>query len=174
MFTEKVMSILIVSSVFFVSCNHSKQKIKEAQIIVTKEEKLQGHFVNKKLESIDTILFDGKKVNESKIILIYTGYDCQSCVDKGYLILKIIRSQNANQKVFIISSNANIGRDQERNEYYDFIYNDKRELLRQELKFVYTPVILVLDKDNCILQINFPETNSNEQKIVEQINQNIF
>ena len=110
-----------------------------------------------------------KGTDENKILLIYTGYDCQSCVDKGYQILKAIQSQNETKKIFIISSNTNIGRDQERNKYYDFVYSDEKELVRQELKFLFTPIILVLDKDNRIMHINFPESSSNEEIMVEQI-----
>jgi len=164
-------SILIILSILVISCGHNKQKIKEVSATVTKEEKFHDRFVNKKLLSINMILFDGKETLENKIILIYTGYDCQSCIDKGYLILKILHSQNSNQKIFVISSNTNISRDQARNNYYDFVYNDEKESLRKELKFIYTPIILVLDKDNCILHINFPDTNSDEQEIVDQINQ---
>jgi hypothetical protein len=162
--------IFLVFSLFLGSCTYKKQNVKDETVIETKEEKLQSRFVNKTLESINLILFNGEEINKKKIILIYSGYDCQSCVDKGFLILKTLLSQNENHKVFIISSNTNIGRDQERNNYYDFVYNDEKDLLRQELKFIYTPVLLILDKDNRIMDVYFPETNSCEQMIVEKIN----
>ena len=169
------MSTLKISTTFFVlfaflfSCNPNKQKIADDPVLST-EEKLQDRFINKQLESVNTILFNGKAMVEKKILLIYTGFDCQSCVDKGYLILKTIRSHNENQQIYIIATNANIGMDQDRNEYYDFIYNDSQELIRKELKFIYTPVILVLDRDNRIIHLNFPETHSNEHEMTEHIN----
>lgn len=133
-----------------------------------------GEFI--KAIPLDIIGFNIKVINEDNFLICASGekysiyYDCQSCIDKGYLIVKILNSQNSNQKIFIISSTTNIGRDQARNNYYDFVYNDENGSLRKELKFIYTPVILVLDKDNRVLHINFPETNSNEYEIVEQIN----
>ena len=166
---KKIISFFFVLFFVFCSCNHNNKKINEDSTTSTKEEKLQDRFINKRIESINTILYEEKESNENKILLIYTGFDCQSCVDKGYKILKKIRAQNETKKLFVISSNTNIGRDQEKNEYYDFVYNDEKELVRQELKFLYTPIILVLDKDNRILHINFPETNSNEDEMVEQI-----
>jgi len=167
--SKNIISFFWVLLFVFCSCNQKNKKIIEITPISTKEEKLQDRFISKSLESINVILSEEKKSDENKIILIYTGYDCQSCVDKGYKILKTIRSQNETKKIFIISSNTNIGRDQERNEYYDFVHNDEKELVRKELKFIFTPIILVLDKDNCILHINFPETNSSEKEMVEQI-----
>ena len=172
------MNIKLIISCFiflffaFGSCNqinHKSHKSKKEETSATKEEKLKDRFINKKIESINTIISDGKDSNETKIILIYTGFDCQSCVDKGYHILKTLRSQDVSKKILVISSNTNIGRDQERNEFYDFVYNDDKELVRHELKFLITPIILVLNNDNRILHINFPETNSNEKILVDQI-----
>ena len=107
------------------------------------------------------------------MILIYTGFDCTPCVDKGFHVLKTIQLQHEDQKVYIVATGANIGRDQARNEYFDFVYNDTQELIRTELKFLLTPVILVLDNDNRIIHLNFPKTNSNEMEMVEQIHQAI-
>jgi hypothetical protein len=151
----------------------NKQKGEETSVTITKEDKLKDRFVDKKIKSINKILFDEKELNEKKVVLVYTGFDCQSCVDKGFQIIKILSAPKVNNKVYIIASNSNIGNDQNRNNYYDFVYNDVNELIRNELKFIYTPVILVLDKDNRIIHINFPETNSNEQKFIEQINRAI-
>ena len=175
MATYIIKTTLFILLIFLFSCNKNGQRVKNEQIIsieetiASTEEKLQDRFINKKLESVNTILFDGKAVEDKKIILIYTGFDCQSCVDKGYLILKDLQSQNEKLKIYVVATNANIGGDQERNEFYDYIYNDKQELIRMEMKFIYTPVILVLDNDNRIIHLNFPKTNSNEKEIVEEI-----
>jgi len=167
--------ITLFFPLFVFSCNHNQQKNIKDKVDLTEEsaksteEKLHDRFINKKLESINEILSDRNTIDDKKILLIYTGFDCQSCVDKGYLILKSIKSQDDNQKIFIISTNANIGGDQERNEFYDFVFNDKQELIRTELKFIYTPVIIVLDKENRIVYLDFPKTNTKEQDIIKQI-----
>ena len=166
MFT-KISVFLVIFSLF--SCNQNRQKSIEEPVLST-EERLQNRFLNQQLESVNTVLFDGKTVDDKKVILIYTGFDCSPCVDKGFLILKTVQSQNENQKINIVATSANIGRDQERNEFYDLVYSDNQELIRTELKFLYTPVILVLDRDNRIIHLNFPKTNSNEREMVEQIN----
>ena len=167
--TKLIITSFFVFFIFLLSCNQNRQKITEEPVL-TIEERLQDRFINRNLASANTILFSGKAVDDKKILLVYTGFDCQSCVDRGFQVLKKLRSENNSHKVFVISTNANIGLDQARNEYYDFVYSDSQELIRMELNFIYTPVILVLDKDNVIIHLNFPKTNSDEREMIKQIN----
>jgi hypothetical protein len=111
--------------------------------VVGKEEKLAGRFTGRKTTAVGKVISaDGKGYgSEEKIILLYTGYDCQSCVDRGFEIIKRIDSMYPARKSYIITSQSNIGFDQERNGYYKYIYNDRTELIRKELDFVLTPMI---------------------------------
>ena len=180
MSTKIIIPTFFVLLLFLFSCNQNRQKIIEEMIIasdesvISTEEKMQDRFINRQLESVNTILFDGKSLDDKKVLLVYTGFDCQSCVDKGFLVLKNLQSQNTGHKVYVVATNANLGRDQERNEFNDLVYNDMNELIRTELKFLYTPVILVLDTDNRIIHLDFPKTHSNEKEIIEQINNAIL
>ena len=102
---------IIIPFLFMImtSCNQNKPTINKESAFVTKEEKLQDRFINKKLESMDSIIFDKKERSEKQIVFIYTGFDCQSCVDKVYNILKTLRSLDNSQEIFVISYNTNIG-----------------------------------------------------------------
>jgi hypothetical protein len=155
------------------SCkNESKQENRITEIHHTREAKLKRIFINKKINVLNDILLIPCNYSETKIVFLYTGYDCQSCIDKGYEIMKKIDSLLKN-KIFIVASHSNIGMDQERNNYMDSVYNDDNELIRKELKFLPTPIIFILNEENYIVNLVFPETNSNTQNIVKGIIRNI-
>jgi hypothetical protein len=97
------------------------------------------------------------------------GYDCQSCVDKGFDVVKKINSLYPEIKTYIIESRSNVGFDQGRNDYYRFVYNDKDELIRKELQFLATPILLMLSEENVITKISFPVTNSNIDEIIDEL-----
>ena len=80
--------------------------------------------------SINEILTNDINSIKQKILFLYTGYDCQSCVDKGYEIIK--EMEEVGYKVFVVSSHSNIGFDQERNDYFEYVYADEKELIRKE------------------------------------------
>ena len=136
--------------------------------IQTREEKFEDKFLNKKIVALDKLIPDHNSTKD-KILFLYTGFDCQSCIDKGYEIIKKIELLALNCEIYIISSHSNIGRDQERNEYYNYIYNDENELIRRELKFVVTPMILVLNNENIVTKFIFPTTNSDSKHIVNYL-----
>ena len=52
---------------------------------------------------------------------------------------------------------------QSRNEYFDFIYLDNDDLIRKELKYVQTPIILRLDSNRVILDYFFPNVSDEEE-----------
>ncbi len=94
--------------------------------------------------------------NVNHVIFLYNGFDCITCIDKGYELAKKIDSIVQKQTVQIISTSANIGADQLRNEYMHFVHNDEHDLIRRELKYLYTPVLLSFDSTNRIDAIFYP------------------
>jgi hypothetical protein len=168
-----VVSLFCIVLVLAANACRSDHKGKETEVVhkISKEEKLAGRFVDRKMASINKVfLTNGKEYgHERKIIFLYTGYDCQSCVDKGFEIIKRIDSLYPSQKTYTVASQSNIGFDQERNEYYKYIYNDNTESIRKELDFVPTPMILKLDEEDIIIKVIFPETNSNVDKAINEL-----
>jgi hypothetical protein len=171
-----VASLFCIVVVLTVNACRSDHKRKETGVVheISKEEKLAGRFADRKMASINKVfLTNGKEyAHERKIIFLYTGYDCQSCVDKGFEIIKRIDSLYSTQKTYIVASQSNIGFDQERNEYYKYIYNDNMELIRKELNFVPTPMILKLDEEDVIIKVIFPETNSSVDQAINKLSLN--
>lgn len=116
--------------------------------------------IGKKLKSFEKIINDSVDL-KNKIIFIYNGFDCENCIDIGYNLTKKIDSLSHKQIVYIIATSTNIGRDQYRNCYYNFIYFDEHDLIRRELKYIYTPVIIKLDSLRIIEDAYFPSPNRN-------------
>jgi hypothetical protein len=42
-------------------------------------------------------------------------------------------------------------------EYYEYIFIDNKDMIRRELKYAPTPVLLFMNDDNVILDIFFPK-----------------
>lgn len=97
-----------------------------------------------------------RKVN--KIMLLYNGQDCGSCVKKGLEIVNKIEKETS-LKSIVISSQSNFANDRVQLGYDGFIYEDREDILRKELDYCYTPIILIIGKDNKILAVHFPKAN---------------
>lgn len=142
----------------------------------SKFEKMRTQLKGKKISSINKILDDSIFTNkQSLLVFAYSGFDCYTCVVEGFEINKRIDSILKTQRTYIIASNANISRDQKANEYQNFIYNDKKELVRRELKYFYTPVLISFDTTNVILDVYYPggdNTNTKKKFIDKFINEN--
>lgn len=62
----------------------------------------------------------------------------------------------------VISTMGSPSSDQARNEYYEYVYLDPKDLIRKELKYVPTPIIFLLDSSNCIKDYILPNVSDNE------------
>lgn len=87
---------------------------------------------------------------------MYDGYDCETCIDVGYEMLKRIDDLAVRQKAYVITTSLNIGRDQAKNEYFNYVYYDEHDIIRKELKYIYTPMLLKLDSTVKVEEIFFP------------------
>ena len=50
-----------------------------------------------------------------------------------------------------------------RNEYVEYVYNDVNDLIRKELKYIQTPIVISLDKNNVILDYIFPNVSDEDE-----------
>ncbi len=136
-------------------------------------QKIRMNMIGKEIHALKSIFGDSLYVREKKmVVLLYTGFDCGSCIDKGINIAQKIDSTFNRQYVFVIGSNADFGNLQFRAGYENFIYNDAKELIRKELKFIYTPVFLALNERKYVTDVYFPQTSGDEsqmQKFLENL-----
>ncbi|QTE23545.1 hypothetical protein [Polaribacter cellanae] len=153
---------MIILTFLIIQCKQSREEnnsiSKNLSIKKNILEQQKKSIRGKKIKSLSDILEDSLKTS-NKTIFLYNGFDCGTCIDVGYEISKKIDSLNKSKKVYIISTSANIGRDQLKNSYIDYVYNDEKDLIRKELKFIYTPVFLRLDIEGSIKNVFFPNYN---------------
>jgi hypothetical protein len=156
-------SILILFNTFF-SC-FSPEKKQQNDMKNTDYDWLIGKAIN----SVDSIVDKEKK--GSFIIYIFNYHDCGDCVNAGFYISKKIDSLSETQVVVypIASMISNPSAYQRENEYYEYIPTDDRDLIRRELKYLPTPVLLLMDSNKVILNVFFPKDTlmKNHQSFVE-------
>lgn len=161
--------LLIIYSIIF-SFNYTKveNELSKNNKNVMRETSLKKRFLMEKqlrgkdLKVLPKIIpADEINTEEEKIILLYSGFDCSTCVRKAFKLVTKIKNLYPLKKIFIIASNTNIGRDQLENQYYKFIYFDENEIIRQYLKFIYTPVFLSVDNNFEIKDVYFPNVFDN-------------
>jgi hypothetical protein len=103
------------------------------------------------------------------VVFIFNYYDCETCVDCGFHISKKIDLLSDKQMVYPIASMMNPTVYQQRNQYYEYIYTDDRDLIRRELKYIPTPVLILMNDKNTVLDVFFPKDtlNENHQRFIE-------
>lgn len=152
--------------VLLFSCNKpkvqpdTKTEQKKGTSLVEKQRK---RILGKRLTSLNSILGDSIKLS-NKIVLLYNGFDCHSCIDEGYKIVLNIENKKKGRDAFIIATSANISQDQISNSYEDYVFNDEHDLIRKELKYIKTPVLLRFDDKSRICQVFFPLLDSDRLK----------
>lgn len=123
--------------------------------------------INKECKSVAKIVDSLEFIDKHAIILLYNGYDCSSCIESGFMM---IRRLNSPENLYVIATQTNPSIHQKMYEYFDYVYLDDDDILREELKFVPTPLMLVIDSTYKIIDAIAIDTfNASEQrKFVER------
>ena len=153
--------IFVFILVIVLSCmNHQNVEQKNINQVDSTLLLQKSTFIGKKLKSLQVILTDTIDLS-NKVILVYNGFDCQDCINAGYRIVNRIDSLFGNQRCYVVATSSNIGRNKLENNYQKFVYYDEHDLIRSELKYVYTPVLLMLDSLSLIKDGYFPGNHGN-------------
>jgi hypothetical protein len=137
----------------------------EVLIVNNVSDKIQNQkslIMGKQLKSLESIVSDSSMFKDA-VIFIYNGFDCEDCIDVGYSLVRTIDSLAQRQIVYVVSTSANVGRDQSRNNYRNYVYSDEHDLIRRELKYIYTPVLLKLNSSGVISDVYFPNPNRDNE-----------
>lgn len=164
--TGTILIVMILS--FLVSCKYEKKndelnvkKTAEKTNVIKQQQIL--NIKGKEIKSLTKVLGDSV-TPERKVFFLYNGFDCDTCIDIGYEMAKKIDSINKGKLVYIISTSSNIGSDQAKNLYRNFVFNDEADLIRKELKYIYTPVLISLNKNSIVNNVFFPNYIRNKKK----------
>lgn len=143
---------------FLLACeNSNKSKFSSSE----NDEKLnfqKGQIVGK---SIDTkrILGDSIKIN-GRSLLVYTGYDCGSCVSAAFQLVNKVDSIKKEHYFIVVEIQSNKGRDQMTYDYSNYIFSDTEDLIRKQLKYIKTPFAAHFDSLGKITSVIFPDITS--------------
>jgi len=155
------LTVIIIINVFLFSCRESKTKnIKyENENIYIKQ---KASVIHRKITTLNAIL--GNTVDVSnKVVFIYNGLDCETCIDIGYSISKRIDKIKNKKFVFVITTSTSIGREQLRNKYLEYVFYDEHDLIRKELKYIFTPAVILFDKEKRIKLVYYPGLENEDE-----------
>ena len=140
----------------FFLCLFPKNKMVEQNIssLLNQDvDRLKG----RQILSLDSVVGETEKC---VIVYIFNYYDCETCIDKGFEIVNLIDNSKKREYVkVIVSMFHEVTSTQKRNSYRGFIYKDKNDLIRKELRYIPTPVMIIVDnncriRDACIFEIS--------------------
>ena len=76
-----------------------------------------------------------------------------------FLITKRIDSLYGGQRVYIVSTMGDPLYYQKRNSYDYYVYLDSKDLIRKELKYIQTPIVILFDSANYVQDYIFPNVS---------------
>ncbi len=126
-------------------------------------EKQKNRILGKQIKALNSILGDSIDIS-NKVVFLYNGFDCNTCIDIGYqMILELNKKKN--DRNFIVATSANVAQDQIANGYENYVFYDEHDLIRKELKYIKTPVLLRFDDKARVCQVFFPNLESESLRI---------
>lgn len=132
------------------------------------------HLLGKHVNSLDTILSEEDK--SLKLVFLFNYYDCESCIDSGFQMVKRIDDYYGDKTVAVVSTMGSPTFYQTRNQYYEYVYSDDKDLIRKELKYVQTPILFCVDEKRIILDYIFPSVSDEDEymRFTDLVKKSIF
>jgi len=162
---KNIIRLLILICVFIVSLfiylHFSAKSNYNNEDLALKHKAIGNGLIHKQINALKYLIGLEKK---PRVLFYYTGDDCNYCIGKGFEISKRIDSSLNRDSVFVFGLNTNYGMDQTRYSYFNYIFDDKKDLIRKELKYIYTPLIIALDENSRIRSVLFPSKNTNDEE----------
>lgn len=152
-----VLIIYPILTLFFTSC---KNRGSESSVTLNdnSETKTDRHsfLIGKSCAIIDNLLIDDISDKELTFLL-YTGFDCNNCIKEGFKVFSDLKNRDEKNDMdyFVISIHSNTSSDQIQYKYYGYIHIDINDIIRKELKYIPTPVIIQLDSLRVIKNIKY-------------------
>lgn len=152
----------MLSALFFLTlgCGNKQGQSDNVNILIENAFNLKGQRVT----SIDSVTSNNTN-KMCRIIFLFNYYDCSSCIDLGFSITNKIDSLYKKKIVTVISTMGNPTFYQKRNAYHEYVYSDSEDLIRKELKYVPTPILILLDSSNYIKDYILPGSSSNKETV---------
>ena len=154
--------IFFVCLLCLFSCRYNEKKVINVQHELFEKFEKQKQFLHEQaIPSISIVLQDTIFVGRC-VLLLYGETDCDNCVKKGFAIINKLDSLNI-PNIFVLTPNNNPGRYQLLYDYHKYIYVDKQDLIRKDLKYITTPILIALDENKKVQQVLFPGISSESE-----------
>lgn len=125
------------------------------QVKKTKKDAVFSHLIGIDVSFVDSLfVFNDKE--KPRVFLICSVYDCGSCLDNAFSELKILNRALKPSTVQVVGVLSDPTPLQIRFEYFDYIAYDADDVIRRRLKFIPTPVFMVLDENNVVRYLHRP------------------
>jgi hypothetical protein len=109
-------------------------------------------------------------VHQPILLMMYSQYDCNSCIELGFRIIDIFNSFPT-ISCFVVTT-KNISEKENTNYGYSGnIFKDEKAKLRREVKYFPTPLLILATKDRCIIECLHIMVGANGSKEIETIEQ---
>ncbi len=167
----KINGLLFFFLISFNSCKNHSQKDSNQISFFEKLVRIENELIGKRINSVSTVLMDSAKCY--KVIYLITDGNCGNCLKEGFEIIKEIDSKKSIDN-YVIGSNINFGLIQLQNDYKKWIFEDNDNLIRKELMFSLTPVVLFLDTSNVILDLYHPLSGYEQNDKLELFFNRVF
>lgn len=136
---------------------------------VSRLEKQKNRLVGKEFQSFFHVIDEpAVKHQEHFLVFLFTGFDCQPCVEKGFKFAK--QAVDFYPNVYLVGSNANISMVQLQYDCDRFVFSDMKEKIRKDLKYILTPAFLLVNKKGKILSIHYIIRGSWEKEKTALVN----
>lgn len=159
----RVISFLAILIAFCTSCRKISEKASEnssdtSTRPVDKDQRLKEAILGKKIPSLKVILGDTAATSDF-LLLYYTGFDCQSCIETGLKAISYVNNAYSKQlSTGVVALQSDISADINMYSFHGPIYEDLKGTVHKELKYIKTPVLLYIDENEIISRVNFPKT----------------
>ena len=151
-----------IISVFLFSCRETNKKdIKYENVNIYIKQK--ASVLHKKINALNTILGDTTNIS-GKVVYVYNALDCETCIDKGYSTTKKIDEIRKNKFVYVVTTSTSIAHEQLRNNYQEYVFYDEHDLIRKELKYIFTPVLFLFDSKMQIKCVFYPGLDNEDEE----------
>lgn len=148
----KCLLLFSISLTVFVACSDEKRSRTQEMALLNEKFKDVEFLKGKTLHSVDSILGSNKK--RVRILYVFNYYDCDDCIKKGFKAVEYLDKRRKDTVSVIVSMFQEITSTQRKNGYRGYVYKDENDLIRKELKYAPTPMILILDDKNRIVDIS--------------------
>ena len=120
--------------------------------------------MDRRVSSLTALIDDPAfQQGRTSLVLLFSGFDCSSCVAKGFDLIMALEKKHVEIPVFVVGSGVGMGSAQLQYGYEKYFYIDTKDAVRKELQFVQSPVVLLLDGDFRIQALYFPLISGDEK-----------